>query len=77
MGKVISVCISGTRGTVLLEMTQVGKECHTRCAIYQKIGDCIMPREGVFARVLEGGVISGGDEMTIEQRTPPRPWQER
>lgn len=62
-------------GGVLLEMTQIGKECHTHCAIYQKMGECIMPREGVFARVLEGGVISVGDEMTVEARETPRPWQ--
>lgn len=62
-------------GAVLLEMTQLGKDCHSHCAIYQQVGDCIMPREGVFARVLEGGVISVGDEMTIEPRKEPRPWQ--
>ena len=62
-------------GDVLLEMTQIGKECHTHCAIYHQVGDCIMPREGVFARVLEGGTISVGDEMTIEPRKEPRPWQ--
>ena len=57
----------GTRfqcGDVLLEMTQIGKECHSHCQIYHKMGDCIMPREGVFARVLHGGTISVGDEMT-------------
>ena len=62
-------------GEVLLEMTQIGKECHSHCEIYKKMGDCIMPREGVFARVLEPGTITVGDEMTIEQRTEPRPWQ--
>ena len=62
-------------GKVLLEMTQIGKECHSHCEIYKKMGDCIMPREGVFARVLEPGTISVGDEMTIEPRTAPRPWQ--
>ena len=50
---------------VVLELTQIGKECHSGCAIYQKMGDCIMPREGVFSRVLHGGVISIGDELTI------------
>lgn len=58
----------GTRfrcGEVLLEMTQIGKECHSHCQIYQAVGDCIMPREGVFARVLHGGVIQIGDEMEI------------
>ncbi|MDE6590485.1 MAG: MOSC domain-containing protein, partial [Oscillospiraceae bacterium] len=62
-------------GEVLLELTQIGKECHSHCEIYKKMGDCIMPREGVFARVLEPGMVSVGDEMTIEQRTAPRPWQ--
>lgn len=62
-------------GQVLLEMTQIGKECHSHCEIYKKMGDCIMPREGVFARVLEPGTIDLGDEMTIEPRTAPRPWQ--
>ena len=62
-------------GTVLLELTQIGKECHSHCEIYKKMGDCIMPREGVFARVLEGGTITVGDEMTLEPRTAPRPWQ--
>jgi molybdenum cofactor synthesis domain-containing protein len=62
-------------GSVLLEITQIGKECHNHCAIYQKMGDCIMPREGVFARVLEAGRISVGDEMVIEVRSAPRPWQ--
>ena len=42
-------------GTALLEVTQIGKECHSHCAIYHAVGDCIMPREGIFARVLEGG----------------------
>lgn len=52
-------------GDVLLEITQIGKKCHSGCAIYQVMGDCIMPREGVFARVLSGGVITEGDEMLI------------
>lgn len=62
-------------GDVLLEMTQIGKECHTHCAIYHQTGDCIMPREGVFARVLQGGTIAVGEEMHIEQRQIPLPWQ--
>lgn len=62
-------------GDVLLEMTQIGKECHSHCEIYKKMGECIMPREGVFARVLQSGVIHVGDEMTLEARTKPRPWQ--
>ena len=51
--------------TVLVEITQIGKECHNKCAIYYKAGDCIMPREGVFARVLEEGKIHCGDEIQI------------
>ena len=56
----------GTRfrcGEVLLEMTQIGKECHSHCEIYKVMGDCIMPREGVFARVICGGTIRPGDEL--------------
>lgn len=58
----------GTRfscGDVELELTQIGKECHAHCAIYHKMGDCIMPREGVFCRVIHGGRISPGDEISI------------
>ncbi|NLJ89485.1 MAG: MOSC domain-containing protein [Clostridiales bacterium] len=50
---------------VILELTQIGKECHSHCAIYHRVGDCIMPREGVFAIVKEGGIISEGDELSI------------
>lgn len=59
----------GTRfrcGQVVLELTQIGKECHHGCAIFQTMGDCIMPREGVFCRVLQGGVIEEGDAFTVE-----------
>jgi len=52
-------------GEVILEMTQIGKECHSHCAIYKVMGDCIMPREGVFAKVIRGGFITTGDEMKI------------
>ena len=62
-------------GDVLLEMTQIGKECHSHCAIFHQVGDCIMPREGVFARVLEGGTIRIGDTMELVPRTSPRPYQ--
>ena len=55
----------GTDG-VVLEQTQVGKHCHSRCEIYRIMGDCIMPREGVFARVLHGGVVRPGDRISIE-----------
>lgn len=50
---------------VLLEVTQIGKECHTRCAIYYQAGDCVMPKEGIFARVLQGGKVSVGDEIRV------------
>ncbi|MCL2865352.1 MAG: MOSC domain-containing protein [Lachnospiraceae bacterium] len=50
---------------VILELSQIGKECHNRCQIYHKMGDCIMPREGVFATVVQGGVIQVGDELKI------------
>ena len=62
-------------GDVLLQMTQIGKECHNHCAIYKAVGDCIMPREGVFAKVLHGGHIKVGDEMKLIPRTEPLPWQ--
>ena len=51
--------------SALVEITQIGKECHNRCAIYYMAGDCIMPREGVFARVLKGGKIRCGDEIRL------------
>jgi len=52
-------------GDVLLEVTQIGKECHTRCAIYYQAGDCVMPKEGIFAKVITGGVVKAGDEIGI------------
>ena len=59
----------GTRlkvgSSVMLEISQIGKECHTGCAIFQEIGKCIMPKEGVFARVLNGGLIRPGDGLEI------------
>ena len=56
----------GTRlqiGETVLEVTQIGKECHNRCAIYYQAGDCVMPKEGIFARVISGGVVKPGDEI--------------
>lgn len=53
-------------GDVVLELTQIGKQCHSRCEIYHKVGDCIMPREGVFAKVINGGIISVGDDLRIQ-----------
>lgn len=58
----------GTRlriGPALVEVTQIGKECHDHCAIFFSVGDCVMPREGIFVRVLEGGTVAPGD--TIER----------
>jgi molybdopterin adenylyltransferase len=50
---------------VELEVTQIGKECHDRCAIFKQVGDCVMPREGIFARVLRGGTLSAGDKGEV------------
>ena len=61
-------------GGVTLRMTQIGKDCHSHCAIHQRVGDCIMPREGVFAEVLEEGEIRAGDIMTATLPDPDRPF---
>ena len=61
-------------GTTVLRMTQIGKECHSHCAIYQRMGECIMPREGVFAEVLQEGDIHEGDEMQVELPDVNRPF---
>jgi MOSC domain-containing protein YiiM len=50
---------------IVLEISQIGKECHSGCAIYRQIGKCIMPREGVFARVIKGGLVKAGDAITV------------
>jgi MOSC domain-containing protein YiiM len=52
-------------GETLLEVTQIGKECHADCAIRKQVGDCVMPREGIFTIVLEEGTIKSGDEICI------------
>ncbi|MFC1970443.1 MOSC domain-containing protein [Chloroflexota bacterium] len=66
----------GTRITagneVILEISQIGKECHAACAIRRQVGDCIMPREGVFGRVIHGGRVKAGDPISIED-TPTSP----
>ena len=49
--------------TVKVEVTQIGKECHNRCAIFHTVGDCVMPREGIFVRVLHGGIVRPGDAI--------------
>lgn len=54
----------------LLEVTQIGKVCHTRCAIYHQAGDCVMPKEGIFARVLQGGAVRTGDALRVEEAQP-------
>jgi len=56
-------------GEALLQITQIGKACHKGCAIREQVGDCVMPREGVFARVLQGGLVKPGD--TIEVKDVP------
>ena len=50
---------------VILEVTQIGKECHDRCAIFKQVGTCVMPTEGVFTRVLKGGTVKAGDELKV------------
>jgi len=50
---------------IILEITQIGKTCHTGCAIFQQVGQCIMPKEGIFAKVLTGGEISVDDEISV------------
>jgi MOSC domain-containing protein YiiM len=55
---------------VIGEVSQIGKECHTRCAIYHQAGDCVMPKEGIFIKVLKGGEIRVGDEISIMFKKP-------
>lgn len=58
----------GTRlrcGEILLEVTQIGKECHSHCEIFKKMGECIMPSNGIFTRVLHGGLMREGDEINV------------
>jgi MOSC domain-containing protein YiiM len=50
---------------VVLEVSQIGKECHTHCAIFQQVGTCVMPTEGIFARVIKGGSIKAGDSIQV------------
>ena len=54
-------------GEVVLEVSKIGKECHRGCAIFELLGDCVMPREGVFARVITGGVVRPGDEVHTDE----------
>ena len=55
----------GIGDNVILELTQIGKECHDRCAIFKQVGTCVMPTEGVFTKVIKGGVVRVGDEIKI------------
>lgn len=50
---------------VIFEVTQIGKECHQKCAIFHQVGECVMPKEGIFARVIKGGIIEPGNEIEI------------
>lgn len=50
---------------VILEISQIGKVCHTKCSIYYQAGDCVMPREGIFGRVVQGGIVNTGDELEV------------
>lgn len=61
-------------GSAVLRMTQIGKECHSHCAIYQRMGECIMPHEGVFAEVLKEGDMKVGDKMRAELPAADRPF---
>jgi len=69
-GIVLPALPVGTRlrvGEALLEITQIGKECHDRCAIFLQAGDCVMPREGIFARVVRGGTVAAGDAVEVAE----------
>ncbi len=55
---------------VIIEITRIGKECHDRCEIYHRLGDCVMPREGIFAKVNRGGWIEKGDDIMVVGLTP-------
>ena len=72
-GVVVHELPVGTRlrlGDSLCEVTQIGKVCHDRCAIFRQVGDCVMPREGIFVRVLEGGTLQAGDAMEVLAEAP-------
>ena len=62
----VGTCLS-IGDEVLLEVTQIGKECHKGCAIYQQIGKCVMPKEGVFAKVIRGGLVRTGNRLGIRE----------
>ena len=50
---------------VILQVTQIGKKCHTKCAIFKEVGKCVMPKEGIFARVLNGGIVRADDDLSM------------
>jgi MOSC domain-containing protein YiiM len=52
-------------GETIQEVTQIGKECHARCAIFHTVGDCVMPKEGIFTKVLKGGLVKTGDAVVV------------
>ena len=56
-------------GECILEITQIGKQCHSHCAIFRKMGECIMPGNGIFAKVIKGGILRKGDEVTVMENT--------
>lgn len=64
----------GTRlrlGEAVVEVTQIGKKCHSRCEIYRQAGDCVMPREGIFVKVIAGGIVRDGDGIDIDGNGSP------
>ena len=63
--KIGTILIIGDK--IELEVTQIGKECHHGCEIFKQVGDCIMPREGIFARVLQGGTVKPGDDIRVDK----------
>ena len=73
-GVVLEKLAVGTRLQIgdraLVEITQIGKVCHNRCAIFHQVGDCVMPREGIFARILNGGPIRPGDAIVRVDKAP-------
>ncbi len=73
VGSILS--IPGGEDGVKLRVTQKGKECHTHCMIYQRMGECIMPRQGIFAEVIKGGKISRNDKVTVEYPDKDRPFR--
>lgn len=76
-GVELHTCPVGTRfaigDEIELEMTQIGKECHAGCAIREQVGDCIMPRRGVFCRILKGGLVKPGDSFRVTFRPDTLP----